>query len=197
MSTCQSGVFFVLAPVLFVIFHCYLVVQVLLLRRTAAAYNEAVEHSTLSAADRALIRQRLANTLFAQVFAGSPSERQGRVGALLRFMAQITLAILPVLVLLIFQGWFLRYQDGLVTFVHRVLIIIDLVAVFVLWGEVPNSQADVEWPAARPVVRFGLAITVMLFSWFVLHFPREPLTNWVRLDETGCRQEGVRFITGF
>jgi uncharacterized protein YjbI with pentapeptide repeats len=72
--------------------------------------------------------------------------------------------------------------------VHRVLIIIDLVALFVLWGAVPNSQADVEWPAARPVVRFGVAITVMLFSWFVLHFPREPLTNWVRLDETGCRQ---------
>src|SRR5262245_12139409 len=95
--------FFYVAPVLFVIFHCYVLIQVLLLSRTAAAYNEAVEHTGMAVPDCARIRQRLANTLFAQIFAGSPHEREGPLGVLLRFMARMTLAIGPVIVLLIYQ----------------------------------------------------------------------------------------------
>ena len=62
--------FFVLAPALFVIFHIYVLVQVVLLARTAAAYDEAVEHAASATSDRVRLRQRLANTLFAQIFAG-------------------------------------------------------------------------------------------------------------------------------
>jgi uncharacterized protein YjbI with pentapeptide repeats len=176
--------FFFLAPVLFVVFHCYLLIQVLLLRRTAEAYNEAVEHSILISTDRARIRQRLANTLFAQVFAGSPHEREGPLGALLRFMARVTLAIGPVLVLLMFQGWFLRYQDGLVTLTHRVLIVIDLAMVLLLWGALLKPQGAIRW---RPDAWFGFAIAAALFSWLILHFPGEPLTQWVRFGgKEGC-----------
>src|SRR5258708_6292709 len=64
------------APVLFVLFHAYVLIQVLLLSRTAAAYNEALRRTILVASDRALVRQRLANTLFAQMLAGSPRERE-------------------------------------------------------------------------------------------------------------------------
>jgi hypothetical protein len=85
--------FFFLAPILFVIFHAYVLLQVLLLGRTAAAYNEAVEHTIKVAADNVRVRQRLANTLFAQIFAGSPRERDGWLGWLLKAMAWITLAI--------------------------------------------------------------------------------------------------------
>src|SRR5262245_42479522 len=76
--------FFFLAPTLFVIFHFYVLLQVLLLGRTAAAYNEAItktaERDGLAPVDVALLRQRLANTLFAQIFAGSPREREGWFG---------------------------------------------------------------------------------------------------------------------
>ena len=44
--------FFFLAPILFVVFHVYVLVQVLLLARTAA-YNEAIGHTIKVAADRA------------------------------------------------------------------------------------------------------------------------------------------------
>jgi hypothetical protein len=64
--------FYTLAPLLFVIFHVYVLVQVLLLARTAAVYNEAVERTFPATSDRTRVRQRLANTLFAQIFAGSP-----------------------------------------------------------------------------------------------------------------------------
>src|SRR5215469_16750460 len=61
--------FFVLAPILFVLLHLYVLLQVLLLGRTAAAYNETVNRVVASAPENALMRQRLANTLFAQIFA--------------------------------------------------------------------------------------------------------------------------------
>src|SRR3954452_22172398 len=69
--------FFFLAPILFVIFHIYVLLQVLLLGRTAAAYNEAIDRAVKSPPSNAAMRQRLANTLFAQIFAGSPRERDG------------------------------------------------------------------------------------------------------------------------
>src|SRR5690349_8513029 len=99
--------FFFLAPILFVILHAYVLLQVLLLGRTAAAYNTAVDRAVRPPTGNASVRQRLANTLFAQIFAGSPRERDGVLGWMLRLMAWITLAIAPVLVLLVFQFKFL------------------------------------------------------------------------------------------
>ena len=82
--------FFVLAPVLFVLFHLYVPLQVLLLSRTAAAYNKTINRAVSSAPENALMRQRLANTLFAQIFVGSPREREGLLGWLLLAMACTT-----------------------------------------------------------------------------------------------------------
>jgi hypothetical protein len=65
----------ILLPLLFVIYHIFVLLQVVLLARTADVYNEAIEHGVPEDAGRTRIRQRLANTLFAQLFAGSPRER--------------------------------------------------------------------------------------------------------------------------
>ena len=78
-----AGYFF-LAPILFVVFHAYVLIQVLLLGRTAAAYNEALDRVVKSPTGNATMRQRLANTLFAQIFAGAPREREGLLGWLLK-----------------------------------------------------------------------------------------------------------------
>src|SRR5689334_14187773 len=86
----------ILLPLLFVIYHVFVLLQVVLLARTADAYNQAIAHAVPDPAESTQVRQRLANTLFAQLFAGSPREREGALGALLRAMAWITLAIAPV-----------------------------------------------------------------------------------------------------
>jgi uncharacterized protein YjbI with pentapeptide repeats len=170
--------FSVVAPVLFVIFHVYLLVQLVLLGRTTEAYNEAVERNITSTSDRARVRQRLANTLFAQMLAGSPRERTGLLGKLLRLMAVMTLAIGPVLLLLAFQIKFLPYQSGLVTVTHRLLIFVDLVAVLILWRGVIEPQRDIGWHLLREgrAAAFG-AIAVILFSWLGVHFPGEPFAR--------------------
>src|SRR5262245_35459731 len=76
--------FFFLAPVLFVIFLAYVLLQVVLLGRTAATYNDALDRAVKPPPGNLSMRQRLANTLFAQLFAGSPREREGLIGALLK-----------------------------------------------------------------------------------------------------------------
>jgi hypothetical protein len=65
--------FFFLAPILFVVFHAYVLIQVLLLGRTAAAYNEAVEGSIKVAADNARVRcsRRFSRARHASATAGS------------------------------------------------------------------------------------------------------------------------------
>jgi hypothetical protein len=50
--------FFFLAPILFVIFHAYVLLQVLLLGRTAATYNEALDRAVRRMPANAAMRQR-------------------------------------------------------------------------------------------------------------------------------------------
>src|SRR4051812_32333626 len=102
----------ILLPLLFVIYHVFVLLQVVLLARTADAYNQALHHAIEDSEGRTFVRQRLANTLFAQLFAGSPREREGVLGWLLRLMAWITLAIAPVLVLILFEIKFLPYHSA-------------------------------------------------------------------------------------
>jgi uncharacterized protein YjbI with pentapeptide repeats len=145
--------FFWLAPILFVIFHAYVLIQLILLARTAAAYDTAVaklvEQDNLSSEANTSLRQRLANTLFAQILAGSPREREGWFGSLLKAMAWITLVIAPILILLTFQFMFLPYHSHLATWTHRLLILLELVVAFQLWPLVLNPQRDFQWPDWR------------------------------------------------
>jgi uncharacterized protein YjbI with pentapeptide repeats len=138
--------FFFLAPALFVIFHVYVLLQVLLLGRTAAAYNEALDRAIKSPPSNAAMRQRLANTLFAQIFAGSPRERGGWLGRLLRAMASITLSIAPILILLTFQFSFLAYHSHIATWAHRLLILVELSAFFLIWPLALDAQKDFQRP---------------------------------------------------
>jgi uncharacterized protein YjbI with pentapeptide repeats len=187
--------FFFLAPILFVIFHVYVLLQVLLLSRTAAAYNEAVEYNVKVAADNARVRQRLANTLFAQIFAGSPRERKGWLGVLLHITAWLTLAIAPVLVLLVFQFQFLPYHSQPVTWTLRILILLDLVAVLVFWPALRNADRDV---SLRVILRRWIALPfgvgLVALSWIFLTFPGERHAGWTRYWLGGTAPFSARAI---
>jgi uncharacterized protein YjbI with pentapeptide repeats len=141
--------FFVLAPILFVLFHFYVLLQVLLLGRTAVAYNDTLDAAIKSPAQNALIRQRLSNTLFAQIFAGSPRERQGWLGSLIKAMAWITLAIAPVCVLLAFQFTFLPYHSHFATWTHRALILGELAIASFLFPIALDARRDLDFSRLR------------------------------------------------
>lgn len=172
----------ILLPLLFVIYHIFVLLQVVLLSRTADAYNEAIEHGVTEASDRTRIRQRLANTLFAQLFAGSPREREGVLGWLLRLMAWITLAIAPVCVLVIFEIKFLPYHSASVTWTHRGLIVVDLLAILLLWAGAVDPRRDIAWQALLKSWKITLGAGVIaVLCCLLLSFPGEPNRSWMQL----------------
>jgi uncharacterized protein YjbI with pentapeptide repeats len=165
--------FFFLAPILFVILHIYVLLQVLLLGRTTAAYNAAVARVQLSPEENISLRQRLANTLFAQIFAGSPREREGFIGWLLRAIVWITLAIAPILILLAFQFSFLAYHSHIATWTHRLLILVELAAFFLIWPLALDAQKDFQWPKVRVDLKHLVAL-----SWSFLGPYEQWHTGW-------------------
>jgi uncharacterized protein YjbI with pentapeptide repeats len=165
--------FFFLAPILFVIFHVYVLLQVLLLDRTATSYNRALDRTIMSPPSDAAMRQRLANTLFAQIFAGSPHEREGWLGWLLKVMAWITLGIAPILILCAFEIAFLPYHDHFITWTHRILILSELLVPFLfrrLGGTLQNA--------------FSVAVPVTFSTVFLFQttFPGDYLGNFIARD---------------
>jgi uncharacterized protein YjbI with pentapeptide repeats len=182
--------FFFLAPMLFVVFHIYVLLQVLLLGRTAATYNGVLDRTVKESSRNAVMRQRLANTLFSQIFAGSPREREGWLGSLLRMMAWLTLAIAPVLVLLAFQLTFLPYHSHVITWTLRLLIMLDLIVVLVLWRAARQPDRDLSWRLAfQGWVGWSSAIALIAFSWIAVNFPGERHAEWARLSLKGESQE--------
>jgi len=117
------------------------------------------------------------------VLAGTPRERGGAIGLLLRLVAWVTLAIAPVLVLVLFQLMFLAYQSTPITWLHRGLIAIDLASVLMLSRAAIRPGDDVAIPNPRTQWRGIVAsVVVLALSWVVLSFPGEPQAGWTRLD---------------
>jgi uncharacterized protein YjbI with pentapeptide repeats len=198
--------FFTLSPLLFVLLHFYVLLQVLLLGRTASAYNRALDQIVKRSGDNAMFRQRLANTLFAQLFAGSPRERKGWLGSALRVIAWITLVAAPIYVAVVFQIVFLPYHSHLATWTHRLLVFAEVAAAFALWPLVLDGRKDLSWLRLRRQIRrvvqlpsklltikrsqwrrlrlacgqagfLVVGVLMVVFSILFLSFPGEPLAN--------------------
>lgn len=137
--------FFVLSPIFFVLLQIYVLLQTLLLGRTAKAYNYALNATLADKTENAIFRERLANTIFAQIFAGAPREREGWMGGVLRGIRWFTLVGSPILMMLTFQFAFLPYHSWQVTWVHRLLIYIEVAMVFTLWPAVINPAKEFAW----------------------------------------------------
>jgi uncharacterized protein YjbI with pentapeptide repeats len=164
--------FFVRAPILFVLLHVFVLLQIRRLGRAMATYDEFVNGPAGSAPENASMQRRFANALF-----GSPQEREGRLGAL-RAMAWVTLALAPIYIILAFQFAFLPYHSHLATWTHRLLLFTELAIVFLLWPRALNTRRAIDRPGIRwrafPTVAviLAFAVSVLLGS-----FPGEPHFN--------------------
>jgi uncharacterized protein YjbI with pentapeptide repeats len=179
--------FFILAPILFALFHFYVLLQVLLLGRTAAAYDQSVSGKvgspTKSPIENELIRQRLANTLFAQIFAGSRREREGSLGWLFKAIAWVTLVLAPIFVVLAFLFVFLPYHSHLATWTHRLLLLAELAIAFLLWPRVLDGRRDFDLPKLlRRVLRRAKRTAAILFRLLSAKDLRSEERHWLRLQ---------------
>jgi len=105
-------------------------------------------------------------------------------------MAWITLAIAPVLILLMFQFSFLPYHSHLATWTHRLLILGQLAVVYLLWPGVLDARREPQWVMQRlssgpmaglPFEVAGVSLLILV-SLIAAAFPGEPHLNLLKLQ---------------
>jgi Pentapeptide repeats (8 copies) len=125
--------FFVVAPLLLLIFHFYLFLQLLGLASKAKDYNTLLVDQAPAASDRRYLRQRLDVFPILQFLAGPSDQRTGFRGYSLRLMAWITLVATPLLILLQGQVTFLPYHREWIVWLQRFAVLIDLALIWYFW----------------------------------------------------------------
>lgn len=181
--------FYLIAPAFLLIFHFYVLTQLMLLARLASAFNAAVDGPGLTDPERDALRMRLDNSVFLQLLSGAAPERKGANRWLMLFIAVLTIVILPVTLFLLIQLQFLPYQDKQFTTFHRLLLCVDMLMVFILWpfysrtGGLPSLKPFVDTENRKAVAaslrRFVRALiapaVVGIFSWCIAVMPNESL----------------------
>jgi uncharacterized protein YjbI with pentapeptide repeats len=124
--------FYVIAPLLYLIFHFYLLMMLALLARTAAEFDKQLRTTLPDEAERERYRARVENALFLQLLVGMKGERSGVNAVLLGLIALITIVLAPLATLVLMQMMFLPYHHLRITWWHRVIVVADLVLIVVM-----------------------------------------------------------------
>jgi hypothetical protein len=95
--------FYAIAPAFYVVFHAYFLLMLVILARTARAFENALQVAVTDEIASERFRMRVENALFLQIIIGARRERIGWNGVWLRAVALITLAVVPVMLLVMFQ----------------------------------------------------------------------------------------------
>jgi hypothetical protein len=141
--------FYILTPVIFVVIHFYMLLNLVLLARTARSVEDALVRAFPDDNEaRENFRMRIENTLFVQLLVGGRLEREGLNAKLLSLMALISLALAPVALMLMFEIKFLPYHSERITWLHRGLLLLDLALVWTLWPGYRSGWSVRLWPKA-------------------------------------------------
>lgn len=179
--------FFWVAPILFVIFHLYLLLSLKLLADQVHNYVGQMEEVGLDtdAQDRA--RLQLPNFVMVQVLGGTSSQINSWAGKLLNFTAFLTLVAGPLILLLFAQLMFLPYHGWWVTMAQRVMVTADLVLLWYFWRAIRKPQAEVFHFRGA-----AASVAMVVFSFFGFMYPGERfygLLPQAMFDETGANED--------
>jgi uncharacterized protein YjbI with pentapeptide repeats len=141
--------FFVFGPVLFVIVHAYTLLHFRLLADKVGAFNTELREQIADEDTRTRLRRQLPSNIFVQLLSGLEDIRRGAVGALLSWIAHISLVLGPIGLLVFFQLQFLPYHDWLVSWWQRLLVIADLVLLWILWPSIAGVRVSLGWRDLR------------------------------------------------
>ena len=179
--------FFFLAPILFLVVHAYTLVHLVMLTDKAKRFNRALheqigdekgrpKNAKARRAARAALRGQLPSNIFVQFLAGPREIREKPFGRFLQAIAWITLAVAPVLLLLMMQIQFLPFHNSFITWSHRVVLLLDIGLMSWLWGRILSGhvvgnrpQTSLVWLAIASV----LIPVAVLLSCVEATFPGE------------------------
>ncbi|MBI1385679.1 MAG: hypothetical protein GC150_12290 [Rhizobiales bacterium] len=176
--------FFIFAPLVLLFIHFGLLIQHVMLARKVIEFDAAVRPLEATRYRTHPLRLELHSYFFTIALAGP--RRSSIFGAFLHAMIWLSLMALPVVILLYIQIVFLPYHDEQITWVHRLALVTDVVALIAI-GVFLRSNATGFFSAFgrvlthHPINTFvtGTVITLaLLFSFFVATIPDERLDRF-------------------
>ncbi len=172
--------FYVIAPLLYFVFHFYLLMMLALLARTAAEFDKQLRTTIADEGDRERYRARVENALFLQLLVGMKGERSGFNAFLLGLIAIITIVLAPLATLVLMQMMFLPYHHLRITWWHRAVVVADLVLIVVMTTDVSSLGA---WGRCRWCLALSAGSRAGRRRW---HSP-PCCSSPSRRSSTGCR----------
>jgi uncharacterized protein YjbI with pentapeptide repeats len=185
--------YFLFAPLILLIFHFYVLLQLSGLSQKISDYNLVLNESLESPHDRRLARRRLDDFPFLQFLAGVRERRLGVPGAMQIGIFWITIVLFPVTVFLQLQIAFLPYHSEPLTWLHRLCLVADLVLIWVFWRSFRRLRGSRRYRNAWRVLAIGGTVVVLVFGVFLTTFPGESFyRNWV----SKLADAAVSLVTG-
>jgi uncharacterized protein YjbI with pentapeptide repeats len=181
--------FFWVAPILFVIFHLYLLLSLKLLADQVHNYVGQMEEVGLDSDAQDRARLQLPNFVVVQVLGGTSAQVNSWAGRLLGFTAFLTLVAGPLILLLFAQLMFLPYHGWGVTMAQRVLVMVDLAFIWYFWRAITRREG---LHFSGSVASVGLAV----LTFFGFMYPGEKFYGVLPkmvFVETGIQPESVGF----
>lgn len=167
--------FFAVATAFSLIFHAYLLIQILALTDKVDDYEQLLKEQAPLASDRRYIRHRLDPFVILQFLAGPSEQRRGLRALCLKFLAWITLVAIPVVILVQGLTTFLPYHNERIVWFQRLAIFADLLFTWFFWHQVSAGARRLN-SRLKTLTRIGgfLARTaLLLFVTCVATFPGE------------------------
>ncbi len=186
--------FFWVAPALFFLIHFNFLVQLVFLVRKAEPYAEKVRSLETPARDR-----------WSELPFPFPMAHQlmphaaDRFHTVLGVLITLFVAVLPLLLLLWVQVGFLKYQDEIVTWWHRLIILADLVLIGVLWAVLSKGwfSAEGRVPWRRSLLAAGAGLIFFSFAVAVVPGKFRNYGDRDYLDGRSLRGGGIEAFTGY
>ena len=193
--------FFWVAPLLVLIFHAYLLLNLKLMVDNVHRFNAMLKSAALNPKEDDNFRLLLTNFPFVQLLAGTSYARQGFLSWLLATIVWITVVFAPLVLLLLMQLQFLPYHSSFVTWVQRIVIAIDLALLWYFWPRIMDvrPRSHVLHRTRQVLAIAGMAL-VAIFSFGIATFPGEwhdkkiPTVDWFPWPHkigAGATEEGA------
>ncbi|MFN0190889.1 MAG: pentapeptide repeat-containing protein [Aestuariivirga sp.] len=160
--------FFWVTPILFLIFHLYLLLNLKLLADQVHHYGELMRQARVKEAQQNRARLQLPNFMIVQMIGGHYEQRGVFASFALAMATWITLIAAPVILILLMQLQFLPYHSEVVTWAHRVVLVFCFGLVWWFWWSVNGGLSRL----ARGIPPLATLVAIYL-SWSVMTFPGE------------------------
>ena len=153
--------FFIFAPLILLFLHLNVLIQAMFLSTKVLRYTSRLDKEHRNARGL-LFPAPLAHLLVA-------GDRRRGAQRILRAVVFISLVLLPPIILIYAEIHFLTYQSELITWLHRIVILLDILLLWWRWPRiVAPDKGWKEWWGQSPRRHWGAAFASVATGFFVL-----------------------------